>query len=150
MGNILRVNSFQDPKICLKIWKTQQCNADWLKTEKISARPTQISAGNIYVSCIGTISRDYTEEEFYACFEKKFEEKFLKVRKCRLPWDRQENFTHCETILESVSQRFTQSESCPYLSNDQILQLFSRKWNITQSTLKQESKSHSWIYNTLV
>ena len=48
------------------------------------------------------IFRDYTEEEFYACFEKKFKEKFVKVRKCRLPWDRQENFTHCETILESV------------------------------------------------
>ena len=102
--NILKVNSFyKDPEICLKNWKTRPCNADWLKTEKISGKPTQISAGNIYMSCIGTIFRDYTEEEFYACFEKKFTEKFVKVRKCRLPWDRQENFTHCENIFESVS-----------------------------------------------
>ena len=47
--NILRVNSFKDPKICLKNWKTHPCNANWLKLKRISLKPTQISAGNIYI-----------------------------------------------------------------------------------------------------
>ena len=46
--------------------------------------------------------RDYTEEDFYACFEQKFTEKFVKSRECRLPWDLQENSPQCETALESV------------------------------------------------
>jgi len=50
------------------------------------------------------LCRDYTEEEFYACFEKKFTEKFEKSRSCRLPWDRQEKFPECETILESEKE----------------------------------------------
>ena len=46
--------------------------------------------------------REYTEQEFYACFEQKFAEKFGNSRKCSLPWDLQEKFPKCETILETV------------------------------------------------
>ena len=77
-----------------------------MKIEKISAKPTKISAGDIqtYMKQYELVHnfRDYTEKEFYTCFEQKFTEKFKKLRECRLPWDRKENSPQCETILESV------------------------------------------------